>query len=72
MKENQFRIGNTITIFEKPRCWNSRLSKRNPLDLNYPFTGTIMDKNGSALLISGYGFDLEYIKNFKILSDEIY
>ena len=78
MKENQFKIGDTITIHKKPDLWSSHFVDNNPLGLEYPWTGTIEDigdpPSGLAGLISGYGFYMESIEIYTLNSNtyEIY
>jgi len=79
MKENQFKIGDTITILQEPELWSSALSDKCPLDgLVYPWTGVIEDLKprdyGLAGLISGYGFNMGKIEHYTLNSNtyEIY
>lgn len=75
MKKNQFNIGDTITILQKPQMWSSELSNNNPLRLEYPWTGIITDLRqtdyGLAGLINDYGFAMGEIKHYT-LNQNIY
>jgi len=79
MKENQFKIGDTITIHKEPSMWSSELSDKNPKKgIIYPWKGIIEGLKTTEIglngLISGYGFSMDHIKDYTINSNtyEIY
>lgn len=56
-------VGDIVTILKKPNMYSSRAGK-NPLNLDYPFTGTVEEvlskEIGSPVSINGYGFSFNY------------
>jgi len=67
-----FKIGDTVTITNKPLFWSSFLNGKNPMQENFPFTGIVTAVDNSTINVDNFGFDLEDLektKNIKIVSN---
>ena len=79
MKYTDLKVGDVITILEKPYYWSSYCCHNSPLSYNviYPFTGEIFKISkyfySTAAKIGNYGFALEHVK-FELFTakEEIY
>lgn len=69
MKNTDIKKGMKIRILKEPKLWRSQLSTKCPLNkaLQYPWEGIVEESNDLAACISGYGFDIEEIKEFEII-----
>lgn len=70
MKYSDIKIGDIVTINKKPKMWNSHFVNRNPLCIEYPFTGKVINMHKSrdydSANIGGYGFDLKSINSYSV------
>jgi len=68
---NDFKIGDTVRITSVPGLWASLCNINCPLDIKYPFIGTITqiknDDHYVAAEIGNYGFDLTNLIKNKII-----
>lgn len=76
-KEWDKHIGEEVVITQKPTSWDSSIAPLEPLDLNFPWKGVVINTNkkngGGAVNINGYGFDIDKTDvEFKPTNYEIY
>ena len=69
------KIGDRIKILKMPNMWDSHFSKLNSLDLIYPWEGVVeniqfLSEYQFPGLISGYGFSMMNITDFKIIPNQ--
>lgn len=64
----QYKVGDYVRIFTKPKLWSSQYSDDCPLeDLEYPFEGEIYNLDKKHAKIGAYGWDWKgLIKNGNI------